>query len=531
MWSQIRIHVAVVVALLATACSGSGGFGGNSGKQINAKPSTPSPLPAKPAPQPAAPKPPPAPVPGDLGTKGETPAPNPNPNPQPNQVVPPLVVPLPAPQPVPRPQPQPLPPPTPLPEPQALPQLPPAPQAPTPVTPPSPPPAGPSGEPEKGALQFNAVPFVNMEHRAHASEPGAFAILKDGAGKVLAAGPMTPEVACRGENRESMAYPVVTLNVPLVYLAGGAESGANASGNGTLSVCLVNDASAAGDALVCKKESRGNDGDRPAFWYDRPVAYTVSAGAVVINNAAGYGGGGGMQQGGGEGWGLYGGGENVAGGLSFAHPIQSPVCGSKARGYADYNSPLVLDLDGDGLELTSVWAGTPVSFDVLGDGNKVRTGWVFGDDALLALDVDGNGRIDSGAELFGENSARAAAKDKWAFRNFESGFQALAAHDANEDGAVDAKDPVFARLLLWQDGNQNGVSEPGELTQLAQSPVQSLSLAYAKTGSPGRFEMVAMNEVRLKAEWTAKDGTRRALGDVWFAARGAETAKKTEGSK
>lgn len=400
---------------------------------------------------------------------------------------------------------------------------------------------------------FRAVPFVNMEHRAHATEPGSFAILKNASGKVVAAGAMTPEVACRGENQDSMAYPVVKLSVPLNYLAGDAQSGASASGNGTLSVCIVSDPNAAGDALQCQRVDRGNDGDRPAFWYDVAVSYRISGTTIDIDNPAGYGAGG--SQGGdggangnsapaadgftgvtepvsadsGDGLGLklYGGSENIRGGLSFAHPIQAPVCGSRARGYADYNSPLVLDLDHNGkVDLVNVWGKQKaVYFDADGTGTKVRTGWVAPGDGLLALDVNGDGRITSGAQLFGENSRRLTPVDKWAFRNFDSGFQALAQYDDDKNGIIDERDAIFAKLRVWRDANQDGASTSEELQTLKEAGVASLSLAYAKTGSPGHYDIVAMNEVRLTATYTAMTGKTYGLYDVWFAVRPHDTAK------
>ena len=54
-------------------------------------------------------------------------------------------------------------------------------------------------------------------------------------------------------------------------------------------------------------------------------------------------------------------------------------------------SPLVLDLDGDGVETTNVndqW----VVFDLDGDGVKNRTGWAGADDGFLVFDRNGDGR-------------------------------------------------------------------------------------------------------------------------------------------
>jgi len=49
-------------------------------------------------------------------------------------------------------------------------------------------------------------------------------------------------------------------------------------------------------------------------------------------------------------------------------------------------SPLVLDLAGDGVHLSSLGAG--VAFDLLGTGDKVNTAWTQDDDALLAIRLE-----------------------------------------------------------------------------------------------------------------------------------------------
>jgi hypothetical protein len=64
------------------------------------------------------------------------------------------------------------------------------------------------------------------------------------------------------------------------------------------------------------------------------------------------------------------------------------------------DDPLILDLDGDGIETVGV-AASGVAFDIDGDGMAERMGWLAPDDGFLARDADGDGRIGSGAELFG----------------------------------------------------------------------------------------------------------------------------------
>jgi hypothetical protein len=56
-------------------------------------------------------------------------------------------------------------------------------------------------------------------------------------------------------------------------------------------------------------------------------------------------------------------------------------------------TPLVLDLDGDGIETTAVNSGT--NFDHNSNGFAEDTGWVKGDDGLLVLDRNSNGVIET----------------------------------------------------------------------------------------------------------------------------------------
>lgn len=64
--------------------------------------------------------------------------------------------------------------------------------------------------------------------------------------------------------------------------------------------------------------------------------------------------------------------------------------------------PLAIDLDRDGIETLGIPAtGSPVLFDHNGDGVRTGTGWLRPDDGWLVRDIDGNGTIDSGRELFG----------------------------------------------------------------------------------------------------------------------------------
>ena len=123
--------------------------------------------------------------------------------------------------------------------------------------------------------------------------------------------------------------------------------------------------------------------------------------------------------------------------------------------------PLVLDLDGDGIETTGI-DDARVYFDIDGDRFAERTGWLKGDDGFLVVDANGNGRIDNITEMFGGR--------------FGSGLADLAVYDSNGDGQITATDTRWAELKVWQDYNQNGVTDAGELKGLGATGITALGL-------------------------------------------------------
>ncbi|HVF43205.1 MAG TPA: hypothetical protein VM936_09350 [Pyrinomonadaceae bacterium] len=145
-------------------------------------------------------------------------------------------------------------------------------------------------------------------------------------------------------------------------------------------------------------------------------------------------------------------------------------------------SPILFDVLGDGFRLTGFAGG--VLSDLDADGRKGRLSWtaVGSDDSLLALDRGGNGTIDDGRELFGNHTPQ-PAPPAGASRN---GFLALAEFDrasngGNADGLIDARDAVYARLLLWRDENHDGVSQASELRTLASADVVRPRLDYRES--------------------------------------------------
>ncbi|WP_273925300.1 beta strand repeat-containing protein, partial [Pseudomonas fontis] len=167
-------------------------------------------------------------------------------------------------------------------------------------------------------------------------------------------------------------------------------------------------------------------------------------------------------------------------------------------------SPLILDLDGDGVE--TVGKGSSIHFDHDGNGFAENTGWAGKDDGLLVWDRNGNGLIDDGSELFGNNTRLGNGQQA------ANGFAALAELDSNHDGKIDASDAAFAQLRVWKDSNGNAKLNEGELLTLEQAKVASLNTGYVNQTQFDEFG----NEIRQVGTYTDTAGATHGMNDVWF---------------
>ncbi|MEK7345849.1 MAG: hypothetical protein AAB176_09165 [Pseudomonadota bacterium] len=136
--------------------------------------------------------------------------------------------------------------------------------------------------------------------------------------------------------------------------------------------------------------------------------------------------------------------------------------------YYDYSYdwyPLVIDLDGDGVEIKPL-DSTTTYFDLDADGYKERTAWVGADDGLMVIDLNNDGQITQSKEMaFGE----------WTTEQ-DTDLQALAkVFDSNQDGTFDSRDARFNEFRIWKDANSNGVADAGEMMTLQAAGIASIA--------------------------------------------------------
>lgn len=170
-----------------------------------------------------------------------------------------------------------------------------------------------------------------------------------------------------------------------------------------------------------------------------------------------------------------------ASGYSYQTVNGAPCCMSTA-------SPIIIDVDGRGFQLTSAEDG--VDFDFFADNQPVRIAWTAAGstNVFLVRDLNGDGKITNGKELFGNLTDQPPSDDP-------NGFRALAEFDLNNDGWVDEDEADIGHLQLWNDANHNGVTDFGELRNFKQAGIRRISVRYREDRRVDRYG----NEFRYEA--------------------------------
>mgnify|MGYP007011825613 CR=1 FL=1 len=129
---------------------------------------------------------------------------------------------------------------------------------------------------------------------------------------------------------------------------------------------------------------------------------------------------------------------------------------------SELQDPIVISLNGMPAQLT----GDTFSFDLFNTGVPVQLPNLAAQQFYLGLDKTGNGRIESGAELFGPSTGE--------------GFAELAAYDLDGNGFIDQQDAVWQDLYLWR--------PDGQQLSMAAAQIGAVSVQSVPTRMPLFFE-------------------------------------------
>lgn len=160
--------------------------------------------------------------------------------------------------------------------------------------------------------------------------------------------------------------------------------------------------------------------------------------------------------------------------------------------------PLVLDLEGNGIETISL-SDSNAYFDLDGDGFAEKVGWLSKNDATLVIDKNNNGIIEGMGEVFGGINPDTA------------GFTELKFLDSNNDDIIDVKDAQFNELQIWQDLNEDAITDAGELKTLQQANIESINLNYGEMHQDNNSNYIA-----YASTYTTTGGQVRLIGDAFY---------------
>ncbi|MFV5431426.1 calcium-binding protein, partial [Acinetobacter calcoaceticus] len=200
-------------------------------------------------------------------------------------------------------------------------------------------------------------------------------------------------------------------------------------------------------------------------------------------------------------------GENAARNIDPRNRVDRAVEQALSGGEGKYHyvDPLILDLNGNGIETNGLEGG--VKFELNTSGLQVKTGWVSSNDGLLVWDRNNDGDINDASELFGNHVLMNDGSIS------QNGFAALSDLDINKDNIVSSEDEAFKNLRVWRDLNQDGISQENELFTLNDLDIKSLNLSYLDVNT----NLENGNIISQTGTYEKNDGSSHVMGDVNFA--------------
>ncbi|MCR4431491.1 MAG: hypothetical protein NUV45_10780 [Tepidanaerobacteraceae bacterium] len=145
--------------------------------------------------------------------------------------------------------------------------------------------------------------------------------------------------------------------------------------------------------------------------------------------------------------------------LNTSREFASRVNINTRRGEAVSKDPLVMNFDGTIPSITD----EKIGFDIDCDGSDDLISFLSSGSGFLALDLNGDGTINDGSELFGPQSG--------------DGFAELAKYDFDGNNWIDENDPIYEKLRIWtRDDKGNDV-----LLALGQKGIGAIYLGNVNT--------------------------------------------------
>ena len=181
-----------------------------------------------------------------------------------------------------------------------------------------------------------------------------------------------------------------------------------------------------------------------------------------------------------------------------------------------FGKPIVIDLDGDGVEIDTLDQSTAM-FDFDEDGFREKTAWVSKDDGLLMVDLGNDGQLTESKEIaFANFTEDASDTDLEALREV---------FDTNGDDVLNALDDDWELFKVWQDANQNGILDDGELMTLDEVGITEISL-IVRDGTGEVYSDGTTNHGLIDV--TLEDGSIIDGGDIGFASESEGVRETTD---
>ncbi|WCA60505.1 adhesin [Agrobacterium tumefaciens] len=185
-------------------------------------------------------------------------------------------------------------------------------------------------------------------------------------------------------------------------------------------------------------------------------------------------------------------------------------------------NPVLIDINNDGhidlrpINLGNLAEGSDVPlFDWDRDGVADVTAWAGPQDGFLAIDLSADGSAGPDGLI---SQAKELAFTLWPTEeqgSTDSDLEALRlVFDTNNDGLLSAEDARWSEFRVWQDINQNGVSDAGELSTLDQLGIKYINLIPTADGAQSFADGSAITGTSFLEQ---VDGQTRLVGDVRLA--------------